>query len=286
MKRHMNNRTGFRAISIAAALATLAGFGFADIIYVRSAAPPGGTGASWASAYSHLQNALAAAQAGDQIWVAEGIYRPDETSAVPAGSGDRAATFHLVNGAYILGGFRGFTGDEGINNGATRPLNGATARPVLESQLSGDLFENDGNASAVPLDPVGNWLFDAQLAGVTPDESNNALDATLLNGASIGAGTYGSVLSLTAEGQHARVSNSSLFSFTNDFSVAFWVRADVDPDGATLIDKSHGASNGPTGWAVQCTAGSSELRFAVGTGSSFPETFISGVLDNSWHHIC
>lgn len=259
------------------------------LLYVNDDAAGTGDGSSWANAFPRLQDALTVAQTCPTvtaIWVADGTYRPDETNANPNGNGDRNATFQLRNNLSIIGGFRGQSGDEGINNGTTRPLDGTTGRPVLETQLTGDLFENDGNASAIPLGPVGNWLFDAQSAGVTPDETSNILDATLLNGASLGAGVHGTVLSLTAEGQYARVSHSSLFSFTNDFSVAFWVKAEGARPGATLIDKSHGASNGLTGWAVQSVAGDGELRFAVGTGTAFPETSVLNALDNSWHHIC
>ncbi|MHC4585763.1 MAG: right-handed parallel beta-helix repeat-containing protein, partial [Planctomycetota bacterium] len=45
------------------------------------------------------------ASSGDQIWVAEGTYRPDASNVDPIGSADRDATFMLVNGVEIYGGF-------------------------------------------------------------------------------------------------------------------------------------------------------------------------------------
>ncbi|MCP4165094.1 MAG: hypothetical protein GY759_04270 [Chloroflexi bacterium] len=73
-------------------------------------APDGG---SWASAYSNLQDALAAASpdAGEtvEIWVAEGVYYPDEGSGLS--DGDVAATFHLKNNVALYGGFAGTEGD-------------------------------------------------------------------------------------------------------------------------------------------------------------------------------
>ncbi|MHC4721625.1 MAG: choice-of-anchor Q domain-containing protein, partial [Planctomycetota bacterium] len=64
-----------------------------------------GDGSSWANAYKHLQDALFVAADGDEIWVAEGIYKPDEDLANPNGSGDQAATFLLPAGVGTYGGF-------------------------------------------------------------------------------------------------------------------------------------------------------------------------------------
>jgi predicted outer membrane repeat protein len=54
---------------------------------------------SWDTACD-LQDALALAEAGDQVWVAAGIYKPTTDS-------DRTATFLLESGVAIYGGFTG-----------------------------------------------------------------------------------------------------------------------------------------------------------------------------------
>lgn len=73
-----------------------------------------GDGSGWgASAFKYLQDALNYFQlaAGDQIWVAatdpNNPYRPDQSCANEAGSGDRAETFQLVKDVFLLGGFNG-----------------------------------------------------------------------------------------------------------------------------------------------------------------------------------
>ena len=67
--------------------------------YVDAAAPAGGDGQSWETAYADLQDALS--DVPIEIWVATGTYKPDRDS------GDRTFSFQLVNGVEIYGGFAG-----------------------------------------------------------------------------------------------------------------------------------------------------------------------------------
>ncbi len=62
-----------------------------------------GDGSSWALAYKYLQDALDDATSGDQIWVAEGTYYPDRGDSQTVG--DRTATFEMIAGVSIYGGF-------------------------------------------------------------------------------------------------------------------------------------------------------------------------------------
>jgi predicted outer membrane repeat protein len=82
------------------ALATAATAG-AGIVYVNAAAPPNGDGMTWSTALRELRDGLAAAEPGDEIWVAAGTYAP-----APPG-GDRNVSFALKSGVSIYGGFLG-----------------------------------------------------------------------------------------------------------------------------------------------------------------------------------
>lgn len=57
-------------------------------------------GQSWETAFADLQDAIAIAQAGDTIWVAEGTYRPTSDD-------NREISFKLKQGVVLLGGFEG-----------------------------------------------------------------------------------------------------------------------------------------------------------------------------------
>ncbi|RKZ09428.1 hypothetical protein DRQ32_08170, partial [bacterium] len=72
----------------------------ADIIYVDIDATGAHKGSRWADAYTDLQDALGIAVAGDDIWVAEGVYKPTDGL-------DQTISFRLVNGVGLYGGFDG-----------------------------------------------------------------------------------------------------------------------------------------------------------------------------------
>ncbi|MHC4587985.1 MAG: right-handed parallel beta-helix repeat-containing protein [Planctomycetota bacterium] len=105
----------------------------AQVLYVDDDASAGGDGLGWNTAYRFLQGALAVAAAAGgaitEIRVAQGTYVPDATEATPLGTGDRLATFQLLDDVALLG---GYAGPEEAN---------PDARDVefYETSLSGDI---------------------------------------------------------------------------------------------------------------------------------------------------
>jgi hypothetical protein len=103
-------------------------------VYVDGGATGTGDGSSWQNAFPCLQDALAAAAAAAkpvEVRVAQGVYKPDQgTGRTP---GDRTATFQLLNGVTLQGGYAGAV--------AADP----NARDVAlyETILSGDLAGDD-----------------------------------------------------------------------------------------------------------------------------------------------
>jgi predicted outer membrane repeat protein len=149
-------------------------------IYVDGDAPgPTHDGSSWANAYKYLQDALTDAGSAAktvEILIAQGIYKPDQSSADPCGSGDNTAKFQLINGVTIQGGYAGF--------GEPDPY----ARDIefYETILSGDLNGDDGPNFANMAD---NSLH---VVNGSRTETNAVLDGlTISSGLGTGMYNYG-----------------------------------------------------------------------------------------------
>ncbi len=102
LARRSRRASALRAGALALALHSGAG---AQTILRVDAASPGGDGSSWPSAYASLRDALAAAPAASEIWVAAGVYRPDAGTGAVAGDPD--ARFALPADVSLFGGFSG-----------------------------------------------------------------------------------------------------------------------------------------------------------------------------------
>ncbi len=105
--------------------------GAAKIIYVDDTAPGGNNGESWLDAFRALQDALGQATNGDEIRVAQGIYRPNLVADSTATG--RHQTFELKDGVALIGGYAGL----GSPTPDMRNIN------QYETLLSGDLNADD-----------------------------------------------------------------------------------------------------------------------------------------------
>lgn len=117
--------------TIAVIVLILGTIAHAEVIHVDDDAPDGGDGGSWRTAFNDLQDALAVAGPGDELWIAAGRYTP----AQPGGL--RETSFVLTDGLTLYG---GFAGDE-----ADLDERDPTVNITI---LSGDL---DGDDDAAPL---------------------------------------------------------------------------------------------------------------------------------------
>ncbi len=122
---------------VAWADADRAGVTRSAVIYVDDGAALGGDGLSWATAFKYLQDGLAAAGAGDEIRVAGGVYRADQDEGGNVTTGDRAATFQLISGVGLYGGYGGLSNP---GNPDERDI------VAYETTLTGDLQDNDDPA--------------------------------------------------------------------------------------------------------------------------------------------
>jgi len=154
------------ALLLAAAPATLA----QSVLYVDDTATGTGDGSSWANAFTNLDAALAAATAGDDIYVAAGTYVPPSTG------------FELVGGVAVYGGFPDGGGDFSERDFDAHPSvithSVAPVTLVLADGVTGARL--DGFALTDALGAAVHVVNEASVALVNLRISNN----TVFSGAS------------------------------------------------------------------------------------------------------
>jgi|GEM_PF-3859963 len=96
----------FSALVLFWALLTQAA-AFGAVRYVKAGATGAKDGTSWADAFPELVSAINAAQPGDEIWIATGIYYPDFDPVNRVHTNNRMAHFGMKSDVSLFGGFVG-----------------------------------------------------------------------------------------------------------------------------------------------------------------------------------
>jgi parallel beta-helix repeat protein len=263
----MSKRTNLKArlaktsILLVMVCASLAG----EVIYVDDSATGANDGSSWQNAYTFLQDALADAETAEkpvEIHVAQGIYKPDQ--GVIQTLGDQTATFQLINGVTLKGGYAGAAAPN-IND-----------IELYETVLSGDLSGND-----IDVNDPGN-LFDL------PDRYDNSeivvtgsnTDATaVLNGFTITDG-YISVIAYRLGGGPSGGAGMLISSGSPTLiDCTFTDNLTANSGGGLLI---YGDSN-PTLLNCNFTRNYAESGGGIFSSESSP-TLINCTFDNDYAH--
>ncbi len=139
-------------------------------LYVSKASGnDGNTGGSWGDAFANVSTALNEASSisvSVEIWVAEGVYYPDEgTGTTPD---DKGSSFVLENRVSIYGGFSGGESE--------RTSRSPESHPVI---LSGDIDDNSESVFASPPNDEGNAYHVVTAENVS---SRTVLDGVTITG--------------------------------------------------------------------------------------------------------
>ncbi len=156
-------------------------------------------GTSWTDAFKDLRDALnlAAGSPGavQEIWVAAGTYKPDR------GTGDRGATFQLVDGAALYGGFAGGETDLSQRDPAANL-----------TILSGDLNGDDGP------DFANNSENSYHVVTGSGTDSSAVLDGFVITGGNAdGGGPHYNGAGVFAEGGSPTLRNCTITGNTAEY---------------------------------------------------------------------
>ncbi len=200
------------------------------IYYVDADAEGNNSGRNWSNAFNHLQDALAAGAGGGEIRVAQGIYKPDRHSAHPDGTGERGASFGLINGVSILGGFAGF----GESDPNERDVE------VYETILSGDL-NGDDEPDFANIDENSCHVV----------ASSGTDETALLDGFTITAGNAETPCNFNGAGMYNYMSEAVVLNCTfvgnyasNDGGGMYNDKSGVTVKNSTFLHNSTGACGG------------------------------------------
>jgi predicted outer membrane repeat protein len=252
-----------------------------NVRVVDVAASAAGNGSSWPTAFNTLQDVLTCVRTDPsctgvtEIWVRKGVYYPDEGAGIT--NGDAAATFTLVPGVALYGGFAGGEMSRDQRDVATNV-----------TILSGDIGKDDPNGD-------GNFVIeDASVPGsVIGSNSSHVLTApstvtrtTVLDGFTITAGSgtldgAGLYCATGASGQCSLTLSHLVFSGNSAVGAGAGVSIDATGAGGTaaplLADVTFsGNFASGVGGALAIGAGSSSttvpalvrVRFARNTSNS------------------
>ena len=201
--------------------------------YVRAAATGANTGVSWADAFTDLQAALQIAVAGDEVWVAEGVYYPTADTV-------RNISFEPKSGVQLYGGFAG-------TETALDQRDWTTHVSMLSGDIGvqGDSTDNSLNVMYL-FQPDTNTVVDGFTLcfGRADDEpsSNSSRDRVICGGGLyIEAGNWDALATI----RHCRFWRNSALSFgggvmTNGASMAGVAPRFID----CRFEENHAAVNG------------------------------------------
>ena len=185
--RILNNTVDLGAYEGLGILSSVPSLSNGQIIYVNDDASGSNNGSNWTNAYNNLQDAIASAPFGSQIWVAGGTYKPSQS--------DRSVSFNLKNGVAIYGGFAGnetnpnqrniannttiLSGDIGVVNDKTdNSYHVVNASNTTSATILNGFTISDGNANYYSNNnDYGGGIYAVQSQAVFANltiENNNA----------------------------------------------------------------------------------------------------------------
>jgi hypothetical protein len=232
-------------------------------IYVNAGVGSGGDGTSWNNAYNSLQDAMDAANTGDEIWVASGTYKPTKDHTGSTSPTDpRDKNFHLAKDLKIYGGFAGY---ETLFSDRNTKAN----ETILSGDFNGDDVISGSGATLSISDTSENAYHVLILANLT---SNAVIDGLTIKGGN-------------ASGQVGDNFTFASRTFSRYYGGGVYLNAS-SPRFANLIISGNGANYAAGMYAINSSSPNIsntlfKLNLAYTNGGGFALTLSSSTINNS-----
>ncbi|MEO0934949.1 MAG: hypothetical protein AAFY21_14710 [Cyanobacteria bacterium J06641_2] len=243
------------------------------IYRVKPSATGRNDGSSWDNAFTSLQLALAKAKSGDEIWVAQGVYKPGN---------NRTDSFEIPDGVSVYGGFAGdetdleqrdidknvtyLSGNVGeerenkdnnytvvkLSSGSTATLDGLIVQDGNSNNNGGGIY-NDGNLTLRNVVVRYNLAADSG-GGIFNNGTINIIDSTVDTNFAVGNNSTSGGGGLINAGVSATITNS-IFS-GNGANKGGAIRNDkkLELNSTTIINNTAFSNGGGGGVANYGTA--------------------------------
>jgi hypothetical protein len=279
--------------------------GVVPVIYVDASATGANNGSSWEDAYTSLQTALAAANSGAQVWVADGMYTPGAA---------RADSFPLETGVALYGGFAGgetaldqrdplahasvLSGEIGAAGIADNSYHVIEAAGVTSSAVLDGFTIRDGHANGVLPDDRGAGVY---TTGSPTLRNLEVVDNTAAALTSLGGGLYTEagnpvIERSTFEGNQGgangggavHISSGTVAirnsTFTGNTTTGNGGALGIAGGTVTLSNVTMTANDGATGEAIHLSAGTLAVRNSIAWETGGADAVVAGgtaTLDHS-----
>ena len=164
-----------RFLSIPIAFLLISATASAAVLHVSTNGNDGNSGTSWALAKKTVQAAIDAANAGDEVWVAAGIYNEHITNKAVGDVAVDVALYGGFDGSEGMRSERDIAANptvlHGTNNGIVVTIKYGAGRTT---RIDG-FYITGGNKSATPGDPGGG----IHMTGSAPTIANNIIKGNL-----------------------------------------------------------------------------------------------------------
>ncbi|MFM6615756.1 MAG: beta strand repeat-containing protein, partial [Microcystis panniformis] len=273
------------------------------VVYVRTGAGGSNNGTSWTDAYTSLQDALAAAQSGDKIWVTAGTYKPTTGT-------DRNATFTLKNNVEIYGGFAGtetsfsqrnvltnvttLSGDIGtVNNTADNVYHVVTSNSPANTAVLDGFTISGGNANGTGTNQnFGGGMFIPDSNPILRNlivENNNATNSGggLYNGTNANYSLTSSIFRNNTAGTAGAIFNNvssptlTDVTFTNNTATSGTAGAIYNNGGSPVFNNTTFSNNTATSNGGAILNSSSNAVFNTATFTSNTSSNNGGAIYNA-----